>query len=508
MSDASLSDAVATRLAQFERDRVLERIWQRDRSVWSDDPNATEIVDRLGWLDLPTSMALHVPALQSLADDVGGTFERVVLLGMGGASLAPTVLVESIGGQGGYPDFCMLDSTHPQAVAGIGQTGDLSKTLFVVASKSGSTLETLSLFRYFWRAVGEQGDHFIAITDKGSPLEALAIERGFKRVLINPSDVGGRFSALSLFGLVPAALAGLDAECLRVRAEAMAKLCRGGAGDNPAIALGAWLGEAALSGRDKLVLNATEPVRSFGLWADQLVAESTGKDGRGILPVTGWSGATLRKDHICVHMGKKVPSSEQGDHTPTLSFEFGDPYDLGAEFFRWEFATAVAGAVLGVNPFDQPNVAESKQRTAAVLDKMVARDDPTSSSKSVIQQFMDGIGPGDYIAVTAWVPPSPDRDEELAALQRAIAERANVAVTVAYGPRFLHSAGQLHKGGPASGHFVQLLDPEPGELEVPGTEYSFGDLIHAQALGDYEALTSRGRPVLQLTNVDALREVL
>lgn len=508
MSGHGFDAAVAMRLSAFERDQVIERIWQRDRSVWSDDPNAQEIVDRLGWLDLPTSMAPQIPALQALADDVAGAFERVVLLGMGGSSLAPEVLVRTVGRPAGFPVFRMLDSTHPSAVLDIEQAGDLAGTLFIVASKSGTTLETMAFFRYFWERTGKRGDQFIAITDQSTPLEALAKERGFRKVLVNPSDVGGRFSALSLFGLLPAALAGLDAECLRVRAESMAKQCREtNLADNPGAALGAWLGEAANGGHDKLLLNATDPAESFGLWAEQLVAESTGKDGRGILPVSGWTGRSPPDDHARVTLGRH-PSEVREDGIPTQAFALNDGYDLGAEFFRWEFATAVACAVLGVNPFDQPNVAESKQKTAAVLDAAASRDDPRPTRKSVIQGFIDDVKPGDYVALSAWVPPTAARDQQLEDLRKILVERFEVAVTVAYGPRFLHSTGQLHKGGPANGHFVQLLDPEPEALAIPGMPYSFGDLIHAQALGDYEALTRRGRPVLQLTDVDHLLETI
>lgn len=508
MTDQGLDAAVVERLATFERDKIVERIWQHDRTVWTDDPHASEIVDRLGWLDLPASMAPQVAGLQTLADDIAGAFDRVVLLGMGGSSLASEVLVRSIGRQRGFPVFRMLDSTHPSAVLDIEQSGDLDRTLFIVASKSGTTLETMAFFSYFWERTGRRGEQFIAITDQATPLEALALERRFRKVLVNPSDIGGRFSALSLFGLLPAALAGLDTECLRVRAEGMATQCRvAKPADNPGVALGAWLGEAALRGRDKLLLNADDPVALFGLWADQLVAESTGKDGRGILPVTGWTGESPPADHIRVTVGRD-PSRPGEDGIPTQSIELDDGYDLAAEFFRWEFATAVASAVIGVNPFDQPDVAASKKKTAAVLEAAVARDDPRPTRKSVIQGFIDDVKPGDYIAVSAWVPPSAERDVQLEDLRNILVERFGVAVTVAYGPRFLHSTGQLHKGGPATGHFVQLLDPEPEPLQVPGMAYTFGDLIHAQALGDYEALTARGRPVLQLTDVDYLLETI
>ena len=508
MSGHGLAAAVTARLAAFESDRIVERIWQRDRSVWTDDPNAPEIVDRLGWLDLPTSMAPHVPGIQALADDIAGAFDRVVLLGMGGSSLASEVLVRSIGRQSGFPVFRMLDSTHPSAVLEIEQSGDLDRTLFVVASKSGTTLETMAFFRYFWERTGKRGEQFIAITDRSTPLEALALEQRFRKVVVNPSDVGGRFSALSLFGLLPAALAGLDTECLRVRGDGMATQCRETKpADNPGVALGAWLGEAALSGRDKLLLNANEPVARFGLWADQLVAESTGKDRRGILPVAGWTGESPQEDHARVTIGRN-PSRFRENAIPTLSIELDDGYDLGAEFFRWEFATAVAGAVIGVNPFDQPDVVESKEKTAAVLEAAVARDDPRRARKSAIQGFIDDVKSGDYVAVSLWAPPTDGRDAQLEDLRKILVERFGVAVTVAYGPRFLHSTGQMHKGGPARGHFVQLLDPEPEPLEIPGVPYSFGDLIYAQALGDYEALTTRGRPVLQLTDVGYLLETI
>ena len=366
----------------------------------------------------------------------------------------------------------------------------------------------MAFFRYFWERTGRRGEQFIALTDQSTPLEVLALDQGFRKVLVNPSNVGGRFSALSLFGLLPGALAGLDPECLRVRAESMATQCReANMADNPGAALGAWLGEAANAGRDKLLVNANDPVASFGLWAEQLVAESTGKEGKGILPVSGWTGDSPEEDHARVTIGR-APSEIRADGIPTQAFAVNDGYDLGAEFFRWEFATAVACTVLGVNPFDQPNVAESKQKTAAVLDAAASRDDPRPTRKSVIQGFIDDVKLGDYVALSAWVPPTATRDKQLEDLRKILVERFGVAVTVAYGPRFLHSTGQLHKGGPGNGHFVQLLDPEPEALAIPGTPYSFGDLIHAQALGDYEALTRRGRTVLQLTDVDYLLEAI
>jgi hypothetical protein len=284
----------------------------------------------------------------------------------------------------------------------------------------------------------------------------------------------------------------------------MAEACRAGVAENPGAQLGAWMAEAALAGRDKLLIHAAQPVPSFGLWADQLVAESTGKDGKGVLPVTDWDGQDVADDQIGISIG----SSGAPDTGLTRSVHLNDAYDLGSEFFRWEFATAIVGAVLEVNPFDQPNVAESKQRTVTVLDAMVARDDPRRPRRSVMHRFVDAVHPGDYIAVSAWAAPTEQRDAALSELRHILTERCGVSVTAAYGPRFLHSTGQLHKGGPAKGHFIQLVDPTPEDVPVPGMSYSFGDLIAAQALGDYEALASRGRPVLQISDIAGFLETI
>jgi glucose-6-phosphate isomerase len=403
----------------------------------------------------------------------------------------------------------VLDSTDPRAVRQAEQ-GDLAKTLFIISSKSGTTQESDSFFRYFWERTGRRGTQFVAITDPGTPLERLAAERGFRRTFANPPDIGGRYSALSFFGLVPAALIGVDVAALLHRAHRMAEACAAAvpAPDNPGAWLGAILGEAALAGRNKATFVLSPGIASFGLWVEQLIAESTGKERKGILPVADEPlGApdVYTADRVFVSMrlaaegdgaaAARLVDLEAAGH-PVVNLRLDDRYDLGQEFFRWEFATAVAGAVLGINPFDQPNVAESKANTKAVL----ARRDPPSpaASPAELERFLAGIHPGDYLAIMAYLPPTPENDRRLAAIRLGLRNRLKVATTLGYGPRFLHSTGQLHKGGPPIGHFLQITQPSPEDLAIPGEPFGFRELEAAQAEGDLRALRSRGRPAIRV----------
>jgi hypothetical protein len=349
-------------------------------------------------------------------------------------------------------------------------------------------------------------------------LEDLARERAFRAVFLNPPDIGGRNSALSLFGLVPAALMGIHPGTLLDRAGAMARRCAidRPTAENPGAWLGAVLGEAALAGRDKAVLAVSPNVASFGLWAEQLVAESTGKGGVGILPVLARGGEALpayRADRVFVglRLDETTPdlslienAAQAGE--PTVRIGLADPYDLGGEFFRWGFATAVVGAVLGLNPFNQPNVAESKRNTRAVLEAGESEPVPTLR-RAAVAELQNGVRPGDYVAILAYLPPTDENDERLERFRAALADRLPAAVTVGYGPRYLHSTGQLHKGGPARGHFIQVLDEPEDDLAIPGRPYTFGQLLAAQALGDLRALTARGRPVLRIEDPDEMLEL-
>lgn len=512
-----LESAVRKRLERFAAERTVSRIWERDSAVWNGTAETPELADRLGWLDLHETMRPYLADLADFADEVRTEFNRVVLLGMGGSSLAPEVLWRTFGRRDGFPRFDMLDSTHPDAVREIEEGGDLEHTLFLVASKSGTTVETLSFYRYFWERARHRGGRFAAITDPRSALALLAEERGFRRVFLNPPEVGGRYSALSLFGLVPAALIGIEPERLLDAAAAMARRSRSD-DDNPAARFGAVLGEAALAGRDKLTLVLSPRLAAFGLWTEQLVAESTGKEGKGVVPVLETPGATraLTDDRLVVAMA--VPNEARAVRAeadalaqrgvPVLRSLVRDPHDIAAEFFGWEFATAVAGAVLGVNPFDQPNVAESKANTKRVLESGEAVEAPGRLRRREIAAFVRGVEKGDYVAVLGYLAPGEAAQAEMARTAQALADRLPAAVTTGYGPRYLHSTGQLHKGGPPRGHFVQLLDRPRDDLAVPGEEYTFGRLLMAQAMGDRQALERRGRRVVQAMDVDELLELL
>ncbi len=450
-------------------------------------------------------MQAQVEPLNAFADEVRAYFDRVVLLGMGGSSLAPEVLWRTLGQQKGFPSFGMLDSTHPDAVAAIADRGAFKGTLFIAASKSGTTLETRCLLEHFWRECGGRGEQFVAITDPGSPLAKLADERGFRRAFLNSPDVGGRYSALSLFGLVPASLIGVDLGRLLERARAMAGACTSEQlSGNPGVALGAFMAEAYRQGRDKLCLSCSRGVSSLGLWVEQLVAESTGKEGKGILPViNGHPVLTSDGMHVRVSLTGDV-GMEAARTVPAQNITLDDPYDLGAEFFRWCFGTAIASAVLRLNPFNQPNVAESKNNTERVLSSggvaMVG-----VAPRGEIDAFLDAIRPGHYVAILAYAAPTASRDERLRALRTCLTERLGVATTIGYGPRYLHSTGQFHKGGPPTGNFIQLVDlPTDHDIEIPGKGYTFGRLVAAQADGDYEALASRGRPVIRINDESVL----
>ncbi len=515
-----LRAAVVRRLETIRGASVVPRIWAKDPTVWSDDPETPEITNRLGWLKVGGEMSRVVGDLEAFANEIRRDFDRVVLLGMGGSSLAPEVFLRSFGRRAGYPSFHMLDSTDPRAIAAVENGGHLDRTMFIVASKSGTTLETLSFYRYFWKQTAGCGSQFVAITDAGTPLERLAQEQGFRRIFLNPDDIGGRYSALSLFGLVPAALMGVPLEVLLGRAEAMAAKC--GADVPPARNPGAWLGtvmaEAALSGRDKLTFVLSPGIAPFGMWAEQLVAESTGKDGKGILPVVDHvmrRATAYPADRLFVVMelrGEEDPRREtwmgrlvSAGH-PVVRITLEDQYDLAAEFFGWECATAVAGAVLGVNPFDQPNVAESKRNTQRMLADRTEPAVLPQPRRHDVLSFFEGTREGDYVAVLAYLPPTTENDERLRTLRVWLGDRLEAAVTSGYGPRYLHSTGQYHKGGPPKGHFIQLYEPSATDVRVPGEVYTFGELIAAQAAGDLQALTSRGRPLIRVSDLEQLLE--
>ncbi len=500
-----IAGAVEDRLASLEQEDVVARIWRKDHTVWRPEP--TEIDNRLGWLDLSSQMRAHVPDLRTFASEVQQDgFDTAVLLGMGGSSLAPEVLRETLGVRAGFLDLTVLDTTHPAAIARLDASLDLARTLFIVSSKSGGTSETLSQFAHFFERTGQNGDQFVAITDPGSPLEALAQARVARRVFLNPPDIGGRYSALSLFGLVPAALIGADVDELLESAYGMACACGTSVplGDDPGVWLGAVLGEAARGGRDKLTVLLPDELAGLGAWIEQLIAESTGKEGTGIVPVVGepvGSPEVYGSDRLFVAYGdpEGLPALEaHGD--PVARLAAGH---LGAEFFRWEFATAVAGSVLGIQPFDQPNVEEAKRATKEILDAGASETPGIDDLGSVL----GSLGDHDYVAIQAFIDPTRENAEVLERARLAIRDRHKVAVTVGFGPRFLHSTGQLHKGGPATGAFVQVVDAQRDtDVSIPGAAYTFGELIDAQSLGDLRALRARDRRVARI-HIDQLYDL-
>jgi len=552
--------AVERRLARWQAEAFGRRLWQKDPTLWTADPKTPEIVDRLGWLDLPASMRPRLAALRQLgaaAKDEG--MQDAVVLGMGGSSLAPEVFARTFGPAPGFPRLTVLDSTHPAAVRELAGSLDPARTLFVVSSKSGTTTEMLSFFYLFWERVGRAvpagaaGRHFIAVTDPGTPLARLAGERGFRALVEAPPDVGGRYSALTPFGLVPASLLGVDPGDLLDRAAAMAAACGGevAAADNPGLRLGAALGELTLAGRDKVTFAAAPGLASFPLWLEQLIAESTGKDGRGIVPVAGeplGAPEAYGQDRFFVGLlgggrrdgdgnpgdvgddggiGERLDALERAGH-PVARYRLAAPADLAREMFRWEVAVAAAGAAIGVHPFNQPDVQLAKELAGKAMKAAAAAHAPTGATAGggappgaaaaaagaggdgavaaadgaalgrALGAWLAGAGPGTYLALQAYLAPSAGHDAALSALQAELSRRTRFATTLGYGPRFLHSTGQLHKGGPASGRFVQLVDEPAEDLAVPETTYTFGTLIRAQAEGDRQALLQRGRRVLRL----------
>jgi len=444
-------------------EQLVERIWERDPTVWTGSGEEKW----LGWLDEPQRMRERIGDLQRFADEVGspGVIDTFVLLGMGGSSLAPIVLKQSFAAG----SLQVLDTTHPAMIRHTAEMLDFDRTLFIASSKSGTTLETRSHLDFFWERNGGRGEFFVAITDPGSELEGLARERDFLEVFAGEPTIGGRYSALSPFGMVPAALLGLDLEGLFDRTAEMVEACRVAEG-NPGLELGQQLGEGWRAGRDKVCIDETPG--GFGLWAEQLIAESTGKDGKGLVPAPG--------------------ESREGRDRQRGEVRLEDPYELGQEFFRWEFAVAVAGSYLEINPFDQPNVQAAKDKTNEVLAAGDVELEPESSPEELFAQANEG----DYVAIQAFIDPM--QEAKLQPLIERARRETGCVVTHGLGPRYLHSTGQLHKGGPNTGLFLQVVDDPGEELPIPGKPFGFARLIRAQAAGDFESLKERGRRVARI----------
>ena len=540
----ALADPLARAEKEVERDRVVPRLWARDHTLWRNEP--AEIVNRLGWLEAAEQMSTQVARLEAFAAGVRGEgITHAVVLGMGGSSLAPEVFGRVFGappaGHGVWAheglDARVLDTTDPAAIRSFAGAHPPAKTFFLVSTKSGTTVETLSLFRFFYARAAEAlgperaGRHFAAITDPGSPLVCLAGEHGFREVFLADPNVGGRYAALTHFGLVPAALTGVDLQKLLERASTMARRCTV-AQDNPGARLGTLLAEAACAGRNKVTFVVSAPLAPFADWAEQLLAESTGKDGRGLVPVVGeplGSPEVYGSDRLFVHLrlggdrthDEALQALAAAGH-PVVRLRVDDLYDLGEQFFLWEFATAVAARRLGVHPFDQPDVEAAKhlarERIAVYEREGVLPEPPPAlrdgelalygdvsglSAGAALRAFLSRGAPGGYVALQAYLQPCPGHDEALRALQARLRDGSGLAVTAGYGPRFLHSTGQLHKGGPPGGLFVQLTAGDREDVAIPGRgagghPVTFGVLKKAQALGDAQALAERGRPVLRV----------
>ena len=500
--------AIEARLAAWSEADFASRLWDRDPTLWFDPPR-DEIKNRLGWLCPGCTDGIE--AINGFVDAaVNEGLTDVVLLGMGGSSLAPEVFASVFRDSDG-PQLTVLDSTHPGVVARVANAVDPATTLFIVASKSGTTLETMSFFRILWdrasAALDDPGSRFVAITDPDSLLARLGDERGFRAVFLAPADVGGRFSALIEFGLVPAALVGVDLGRLLAGADAAAFACGPDVAvdENPALQLGASLGEFALAGRDKIVFDPEPVFASFPAWIEQLIAESLGKDGMGILPVAD-GRAPSAPDRLPFAIGLSGTTSTD---VPSVTMTLDDAYDLGGAMYILEMATAAAGAILGVHPFDQPDVqlAKSLSHTAMTeglggfdVTEWTLSDDTTVDN---LRSLLSSAAPGGYVAIQAYLESTGATAERLDAIAGVIANATGAAVTIGYGPRFLHSTGQFHKGGPDGGVFLQIVDHPARDLDVPETDYSLGKLITAQSFGDQAALRDRGRPVGMICLGDA-----
>jgi len=533
--DALQLPLVEETLAFLESQSFLDRLWTKDATLWKGDPDL--IRNRLGWLTAPTIMRAHVEELRAFADEVRRLqFSQVVVLGVGGSSLCADVFGRTFGSRLGFPDLLMLDSTDPAAVKRVLDHVNVPRTLFLVSSKSGTTAETLALYDFFRARVEATGPpkpgmQFVAVTDAGSPLDTLAREAGFRHTFLNPPSIGGRYSALSFFGLVPAALIGVDLKTVLERARTMVERCGNtvSAHESSAVRLGAALAGFARAGRDKVTFILSEKIRALGPWLEQLLAESLGKDGKGVVPVLDeppGNPAVYGADRLFVALTLEGDRSHDaaldelgGAGHPVIRLEPKDPLDVAGEFFRWELATATAGAILGVNPFDEPDVARAKENTARLLAQWtrtrrlpqwpaVAEEDgivlmskaspkPASVAEGITTHLAQAE-PADYVAIQAYLEPSAEIRRPLQAVRALLRDRLRTATTLGFGPRYLHSTGQLHKGGPPSGLFIQITGADKEELAIPGSGYDFSILKTAQALGDLEALREGGRRVIRL----------
>jgi len=513
-----LKQKTEKRLLEWEKRDFFGRLCRRDPLLWNQDGDQ-EIINRLGWLELPETSIEKCAAFEDFSRKIrAGDYQHIVLLGMGGSSLAPEVFQNILGSTSGHPQIVVCDTTHPAGILAVEENIDLERALFLVSSKSGTTLETLSLFRYFWERISsfrsDPGRQFVAITDPHTPLDSLARERGFRQVFLAPPDVGGRFSALSDFGLVPAALIGVNVRALLDSVKGNS----GGAEDFAAgLRLGASLGELAKN-RNKLTIFTHPSAESFPDWLEQLIAESLGKEGQGLIPITGEPIRSVEQygdDRSFVFI--LFPGNENSEILrfqerlikegyPVISLDIKDRIEIGKEMFKWETAIAAAASILGIHPFDQPDVQLTKKLTQDAMDGgQKARGSNRSSEwdlggqeKDALIRFVEQGEEGDYIALQAFLPPQKRIKNVLQEIRIRLAARTGMATTLGFGPRYLHSTGQLHKGGPDNGLFVQLVDSPQKDLPVPESGFSFGQLIMAQAEGDYNALKKKGRRIIRI----------
>jgi len=538
------ADAVKDTIKRAESEQWIRRIWRKDASLWKEDEAHQKIINNaLGWVTVVEQLVEHAGELAAFSERVRGDgFTDVMLLGMGGSSLCPEVFRRTFGRRAGWPELHVLDSTDPATVNAFEEKVDLPHTLFIVASKSGTTTEPLMFYKYFFNRLREikgerAGENFVAITDPGTLMEEMAKGDNFRRIFLNPADIGGRYSALSYFGMVPASLQGFDFKTLLDRAERVLHACSPAVPteDNPAARLGAILGTLANAGRDKLTFSISPEISSLGLWIEQLIAESTGKEGKGIIPIAGETlGAppVYGDDRLFVHIGVGAPDSETDSKLkalecaghPVVRRKLNDLRDLGEEFYVWEMATAIAGKVLGINSFDQPNVQESKDNTKRYLEiykrdrelpeqalgsegrrlkvycaaETIAELGSDVGIEEFIVNHLSRANAGNYVAMLDYIQETDEHEELIQSIRTHLRDSLHVATTTGYGPRFLHSTGQLHKGGPASGVFIQVTADNLIDVPLPGEPFTFGVLKQAQALGDFESLSSRHRRAIRI----------
>jgi len=536
---------IKKKIEKIETSDIPERIFNKDFTVWKDLPEFEQLIkNRLGWLMLPITMQEKTDEIDSFVSEIRKSgFEYAVVMGMGGSSMCPEVCRDTFGVRKGYLDLFVLDSTDPQSVTDIENSIDISKTLFIVSSKSGSTIEVDSFLRYFFAKTEEifsddAGSRFIAVTDPGTYLDSLSAELGFRKTFVNPADIGGRYSALSFFGLVPAALIGVDIKRFLKNAEVVMNMCfENSFFKNPGFSTGMIAAYLSEFGVDKLTFVLSDKIKSFGYWVEQLIAESTGKEGKGILPIEGeitGKANSYNRDRFFVNIylkkdkNKKKVKALAKEKYPVLNIEIDELYDLGGLFYLWEFVTAVIGYAMDINPFDEPNVKESKDNTSKVLDyyeenKKLQEQTAVSGNKKiklytgkesdtlnllsfkkgkakiseVIKYFTDQFAVGDYFAVMAYLNRSEKADSPLQELREILRSKFKSATTVGFGPRFLHSTGQFHKGGPDKGMFIQIVCDDKTDIEIPGKDFSFSILKQAQSEGDFESLQKHDRRVLK-----------